>query len=420
MYKDIERYIIDNKLKNESEVWPLLKYKITRKDTIDNDTTDMEYKSNSYIRILIAALISVINLFLSIFRRKEAVFFGALTRAKISSNGIQDEFIGKKLQGNCFFLYHCANFETINLYFALKQGVIFENVVVKIFNLISRRKYTKEFDGYLSNDFLALLKEKYDLSEEQIISLLVDFRLKRDAYKSIIQFLKVNKVLVVSSYTKPAIVSAANRLNKATIEYQHGLLAPFHPSYQYAGSTSWCSTFIPKEIVLSSNFWKHNMEKANFVALEGILLAQDAQSSINLDQQAVFDKLGYNNFVTFTGQGICYNEIIVFIKEFLIEYPNYILVYRPHPREHNNYTTVVKKVADPRLHVVDRNLLQNTTALINASKAHFSIYSSCHFEALELLGKTYVLDVMKNNLMQIDCKNDNIIFFKSVSQITNL
>ncbi|WP_223975853.1 hypothetical protein [Vibrio sp. B1FIG11] len=99
---------------------------------------------------------------------------------------------------------------------------------------------------------------------------MLDYECKKAAYKKLIQWLGVVRVEVVSAYTKPAIVSAANGLGIETLEYQHGLLAPYHPSYHYTGDRLWRSSMLPNRLKLYSSFWQMKMREANFVKEDAI------------------------------------------------------------------------------------------------------------------------------------------------------
>lgn len=418
MFREVEKYIKTSNLANEEEFWPLLKYHLTRRKTLNDDAKEMEYKSRSYFRIFLAILVSVINLVRTKFSNKPKAFFGATSRAKISKLEIKDEFLNQKILENSYCFYHCSNFEVINFYNALKHGVVFENLLVKVFSLfISKKQFKKKYKEYFSQNFMSMLNKNFNLSESELLNLFITYEVKRKIYRGILKFLKVNECIVISSYTKPALVSASNSLHNITLEYQHGLLAPYHSSYQYNSNEVWQSSLLPKKIILNSSFWGSNMMESNFIDTSQISIIEPDTYSTLEEKSELKSFLGDKKYVVFTGQGICYKSIIKLILDFLEVNPTVCFIYRPHPREHKNYNQIVEGVNNSGLIIVDRNIIQNTNCLIESAIAHFSIYSSCHFEAIDILGKTYVFDVLKNNIMRLGGVNKHIVYFDSIKNL---
>lgn len=421
MHKVIEKYILDNNLSNEAEVWPLLKYQMTRHIILSKGgVEDMEFKSKSYVSLLIFLIVSLCNLYMARFRNKKAAYFGAFSRVSINEGMIYDEFLSSDKQQKQCILYHCSNFEDAKILTCFTHGVIFENLIVKLLVV-----FIKHFGYYsrtpsLSEDFIELLIREYGVSQKQVEAILQDYECKKAAYKKLMKWLGVQNVEIVSAYTKPAIVSAANELGIKTLEYQHGLLAPYHPSYHYAGVELWRSSMLPTRLKLYSSFWQIKMREANYVPEEEIEFEGALPQACEEVKKQIYEQVGNDKFFLFTGQGICYVDIAEFINGLIDKYPNYTVVYRPHPRENRNYIQLISLVNNSRLKVIDRKVCLNTLALINAAQAHFSIFSSCHFDALELLGKTYVLDVIDNNIMKMGKDDKNIIFVSNANQIYDI
>ncbi|QIZ77315.1 hypothetical protein [Ferrimonas lipolytica] len=420
MHKNIEQYILDNNLVNESEVWPLLKNQMTRIVLHSKGVTDKRYKSNSYIPLFVALLLSFINLLRARVYTKKTAYFGAFSRISISDGNIHDEFVSITKQKNSFSLYHCSNFEVVSFFVCLKSGVVFENITIKVLAILIERFGWHSRVPEISGSFFELLNQEYGVTKREVVAILLDYECKKKAYKKLLKWLRVSNVEVVSAYTKPAIVSAANELSLNTLEYQHGLLAPYHPSYHYSGSELWRSSMLPTRLRLSSSFWKKKMCQANFVANDALEVNGALPKVSEILKKQIFNLTGNEDYFIFTGQGICYEEVADFVLGLIEKFPGYAVFYRPHPREYQNYTQISALVKSESFKVVDRDVYQDTLALIGASKAHFSIFSSCHFEALELLGRTYVLDVVEDSIMKTGSEDENIIFITNASQITDI
>lgn len=417
MFEDIESFIRNKGSASDSEYWPLLKKHLVVLQTERNGTEDSKYVSSNKLRVILSILISLINLIRSVNSPKQKLFFGASSRAIIKDCVLVDEFISSDniLERN--LLYHCSNFEKVSLITAFKKKIIFENLLMKLFVVSRRLLVKKETLGslHLSKKLLEVLDHKFDLQRDAINLILFNFQSQKIFYTHVLRWLKAKDIILISSYTKHAIVSAANELNVNLTEIQHGVMAPYHPLYSYSGRNFWNSSLIPKNITLTSEFWLLPMQKSNFVNKTNIRVVE-SKEDINLSTNHFMQSL-QKEYVLFTGQGICYEQVFEFISNYIKLNPKVFFVYRPHPREHLNYLKYTKSITSSNFLVVDRDLEPNTKSLISGAKAHISIFSSCHFEALELLNCTYVLDIIENNLMWAGRGMESIVFFKKAEEL---
>lgn len=420
MFKYIESIMIEEQSSKAMEYWPLIKHAITIRLAHDKRGEDLQYKSSSKVRLVIALVISLFNLFQHVFTSKKAMFFGASSRAVIKNNKLVDEFLPKEKLEECVLMYHCSNFENVSLVGAFKNKVIFENLLMKVFIGLTKGLYKNKLSSsrYFSLPVLAYIYKNYGLDEGELDSILYEFERKIKFYNLIFKFLNIKKVSVISSYTKAAIVSSANQLNIETKEYQHGVVAPYHPLYKFTGETPWSSSLLPKLLVLSSSYWLSSMQASNFISHKG-LTVNDKKNVNTLESNCILNNIiGNDSYILFTGQGICYQGVFDFIHDFLMIYPNITFVYRPHPREHLNYLDYTKNVSSNNFLVIDREVFSDTTSLIRGAKKHISIFSSCHFEALELLNETFVLDIIADNIMEAGRGDANIVFFKKAQELS--
>jgi hypothetical protein len=420
MFKDIENLMIDSQSKTDIEYWPLLKHYIIIRQASKNGIVDLQYKSSSKLRLFLALLLSIFNLVRAYFSSSKKAFFGASSRAFIKNDSVKDEFLADDKLVDFTLLYHCSNFEKVCLKSAFKKKVVFENILMKCFT-IGKGFFVKQNNissNYFSGKLLKTLQQDFNLEASDIDSIVFDFENKKQFYSLLLRFLRVDKVWLISSYTKGAIISASNNLQIETTELQHGVVAPYHPSYLFAGACLWNSSLLPKNLLLTSSFWLSFMKKSNFVDKLNISVNELGKGNNNtLDTYCRSLQEG-GGYMLFTGQGVCYNEVFDFIKDFLRLNPTLKFVYRPHPREHLNYLAYAEHVLSDNFIVIDRDSYANTKQLVCGAKAHISIFSSCHFEAIELLNKTYVLDIIDNNLMEPGRGDDNIVFFKSAHELS--
>jgi hypothetical protein len=420
MFKEIENLMVEGHSKKDIEYWPLLKHHIIIRQANKNGIEDLQYKSSSKLRLFLALLLSIFNLVRAYFSSSKKAFFGASSRAVIKNDSVKDEFLADDKLVDFTLLYHCSNFEKVCLKSAFKKKVVFENILMKCFT-IGRVFFVKQKNissNYFSSKLLKTLQQDFDLEASDIDSIVFDFENKKQFYSLLLRFLRVDKVWLISSYTKAAIISASNNLKIETTELQHGLLAPYHPSYSFSGACPWSSSLLPRHLLLTSSFWLSFMKKSNFVDKLNISVNELAKDNTNILDTYCSSLQEGGGYILFTGQGICYNEVFDFICEFLSLNPTVKFVYRPHPREHLNYLAYTEHILPDNFVVIDRDSYADTKQLVRGAKAHISIFSSCHFEAIELLNKTYVLDIIDNNLMEAGRGDDNIVFFKNAHELS--
>ena len=420
MFKEIEKLMVEGHSKKDIEYWPLLKHHIIIRQANKNGIEDLQYKSSSKIRLLFAFFLSVSNLLRAYFAPHTKAFFGASSRAIIKKGSLKDEFVSEDKLADFTLLYHCSNYEKICLKTAFKKRIIFENLLMKCYTIIRSMFFKKDgiSNEYFSSEMLGSLKENFALKKSDIDLILFDFENKKRFYTLLLRFLNVDKTWLISSYTKSAIISASNNLQIETTELQHGVVAPYHPSYSFAGARLWGSSLLPINLLLTSSFWLSFMEKSNFVDKLNISVNELAKDNTNILDTYCSSLQEGGGYILFTGQGVCYNKVFDFIREFLSLNPMVKFVYRPHPREHLNYLAYTEHILSDNFIVIDRDSYANTKQLVCGAKAHISIFSSCHFEAIELLNKTYVLDIIDNNLMEAGRGDDNIVFFKSAHELS--
>lgn len=419
MFKEIENLMIEGHLQKDVEYWPLIKHEIMIRQAKKNGVKDLQFKSSSKLRLCFALLLSIINLIRALFSPIKKVFFGASSRAIIKDDVVLDEFLSNDKLTEFTLLYHCSNFEKVCLKTAFRNKIVFENILMKCFTIlrgffVHKKEISSDF---LSCKLLTTLQRSFELEPSEIDAILVDFESKKLFYSLLLRFLKVDEVWLISSYTKAAIISSSNYLEIETTELQHGVLAPYHHSYSFSGGNTWNSSLLPKNLLLTSSFWLSFMKKSNFVDKSNISVNEFSRHINELDTYCLTLQEG-GGYIIFTGQGVCYDDVFDFIIDFLRLNPTIKFIYRPHPREHLNYLSYTKKILSNNFVVIDRDDYTDTKQLVLGAKAHISIFSSCHFEAIELLKKTYVLDIIDNNLMEAGRGDDNIVFFKNAHELS--
>jgi hypothetical protein len=207
----------------------------------------------------------------------------------------------------------------------------------------------------------------------------------------------IKKAYIVSAYSYSEICAVLKERGVEIIELQHGLIGPEHEGYNYAVRDKRLPT--PDAVNVYNDFWKQELVDAGYYPQERI------QVTGRLKYRLIRHNLYFERqFIVFTGQGIFLDEIIRFLAEgarnIAAKNIDIDILYLPHPNEgeleREKMRTALRNYANIKIGHSDD---MTTEEFIYYSLAHISIYSSCHFDALFFKNKSFVFDVMENNLM---------------------
>ncbi len=217
--------------------------------------------------------------------------------------------------------------------------------------------------------------------------------------------LKIRRAFVVSAYSTSEICAVLRKMGVQVIEVQHGLVGPTHRGYNYAVRSHLLPT--PDKVSVYTNFWKDELLTAGYYAAEQISIDKRLKYVLAEAEKTVFSF----PYIVLTGQGIMANEICEFIEEFCALAKCLHLVYVPHPNESGEHIAKIMLAAGAhaRAHILEKGTA-TTERLIIDSVAHVSVYSSCHFDAIHYKNKTYILDLLPDNLMHYYMEKDPISF----------
>ena len=220
---------------------------------------------------------------------------------------------------------------------------------------------------------------------------------------------KIKRAYVVSAYSNSEVCAVLKKMGVEVTEIQHGIIGAFHRGYNYAVHTPLLPT--PDIVNVYDDFWKRELIEAGFFSADQIIVSQRLKYLLANAEKRVFDF----PYVVFTGQGILSDEIIKFINNLMAADSSIGLVYVPHPNEDADYISrIVEMTKNPRVHFVINTAI-TTEKLIMDSLAHLSVNSSCHFDAVHYKGETFILNLIRDNIM-----NDYVIKFpKSFIPVSN-
>ena len=226
-----------------------------------------------------------------------------------------------------------------------------------------------------------------DIPPKKIYASFVSYALGYKFYKAVFKILKPSRCYVVSAYSKSEVCAALSYLGVETIEIQHGLIGEQHRGYNYSHKL-WSKNVripTPSKIQVSSLFWKDELLRAGYYKNDQVFVGANYKlASVDDGYTVGFD------YILFTGQGVEYECVRKFVEHSndYLKANNLVILYKAHPRERLD---VAKSILGDCGHLSFYEGAATTETLLYHAKAHVSLYSSCHFDAVELLGKTFVL-----------------------------
>ena len=399
-YKKFESLLVKNNI--ELELWPFYKFilfNVDRKKVIKRESRNISYFYLVLIFLWSLLLFVFYVLRSHIFTPFSGIVFGASTR--LNSEG--DWLLGKEVLSNKINLYHVGDFNLAMLKKIMINRVVAINLLVEVYaKIISiKDRIIRKKIAYDESELVHVVSElliEQGIEEDTNVkeTLLIEevrFKLAKTAYCQFIKLIKtdVKSAIVISAYSKTHIVAALHQLSFSVSEYQHGLIAPFHPM---SGShPSIKSSLLVDDYHLSSMFWL----KA-FRPYSSCPLSHFTPFHYRDDTKPILIKKPY---VIFTSQDENYDVLIKFIEDFLDVFSELVFLYRPHPR--GDLPDIKTRFSSHSNFVyADSNFENSTRSLILNSVAHVSMYSACHFDAFELKGKSYFLKPL-NDLLFPGC-----------------
>lgn len=213
-------------------------------------------------------------------------------------------------------------------------------------------------------------------------------------YRFILSPFTIRRAYVVSAYSNSEVCAVLRKIGVEVVEVQHGLVGPTHRGYNYSGDTKRLPT--PNKVSVYNDFWKFELMAAGFYKEDQVVIGGRLKYDLAERESKAFDF----PYVVFSGQGVLVEEVERFVREFSTTDSGFTLLYVPHPNEGVEYLSKIQRAASCGMNakVIDRGSV-TTERLIVDSAAHISIYSSCHFDAVHYKNRTFVLDVLDDNLM---------------------
>lgn len=279
------------------------------------------------------------------------------------------------------------------------QAIVYSFLVAPLRQLLARAllpflKLNRRLTVAASNVSAVMINIGVDISPGDVLRFHARFCAGYLIYQVLFLPLRIRQAYVVSAYSNSEACAVLRKMGIQIIEVQHGLIGPTHRGYNYAVRNRLLP--VPHKVSVYSDFWKDELIAAGYFESSEVVVGKRLKYTLAEAERFAFDF----PYVVLTGQGILLDKVSAFIDDFASQDSRLHLVYVPHPNEGQDYISRIKAAAadNTRIHVLDK-AVATTERLIIGSVAHVSVYSSCHFDAIHYKGKTFVLDLLEDNLM---------------------
>lgn len=217
---------------------------------------------------------------------------------------------------------------------------------------------------------------------------LVTRRCRRPLYRTLLERLDPELVVLVVAYGKETPIEVCSDLGIPVVELQHGVINPYHVGYSFPGDRT-KETF-PDYLFTFGEFWDETVEfpiPNDRVYPVGYPHLEDSLSELDPDAESGSGD-GDREQLLVVSQGTVGRELSQFAASLAEEFPGEI-VYKLHPGEYDSWEASYPWLREADLRVVaDVDLYD----LFARSTAQVGVYSTALYEGLAVGLDTYLLE----------------------------
>jgi len=359
-------------------------------------------------------------------KKRKNIFLGASTGLFRNDGKVLDSYFPyyDMETKDAIYMFNCGNLNELVKYkdYTKENRVVIENYLLVILKKLLSKLIIKKISKQ-KKETIELFSRDIQLYGLEVNSLMLlskyaEFIAGYKLYKLFFKFLKIEKAYIVSASTKSDMVAALKSLNIEVIEIQHGIVGKLHRGYNFNIDKNDLLPVVDRMNVYNK-FWKDEIINAGYFSANQInIVGRLKYDIVNSNIEALNFK-----YIVFTGQGAFLEEIIKFFEEadsWLVK-KDIKMFYKSHPRELKSEIGFLKNSINGLKACFFYEGTNTTEELIKFSIAHISIFSSCHFDAVYYKNKTYILDVMEDNIMNYYIKYSSKFFIpiKQLQEILN-
>ncbi|MFV0579287.1 MAG: DUF6716 putative glycosyltransferase [Fusobacterium ulcerans] len=243
-------------------------------------------------------------------------------------------------------------------------------------------KLRKYFEKETEIDNLKILNEK------KLRKILINFECEYKYYSNFFRIKQPQKIYIICSYGKEALIAAARDLNIEVFELQHGVMTKYHVGYNFPDVKI---PYFPDKLLLWGKYWKDNVNLPKNVKIKLYnypYLKRQYEKYKNIEKNL--------NQVIFISQGTIGKKLSEKAVEFAKENPQLKVVYRLHPGEFLRWKKEYKDLYENRnlenLEISDNNE-KNLYEYLFESEYLIGVNSTVIYEALNFGIKVGVVNL---------------------------
>ncbi len=254
-----------------------------------------------------------------------------------------------------------------------------------IFNLANEEK---NVIYNIENRFFELFKINIKL-ENQILSTIRGFSLRKKIIKEALEKRRVKKVYLVVSYGHEVLIAACKELGIETIEIQHGTMSYYHPGYSFPYNTT--VPYFPDKIEMLGEYWEDSTPIP--LAKEKCIVMGYPYLQKQISKYKDIQKI--RNQILFLSQGTIGKNLSLYAYKFAIANPSYNIIFKLHPGEfgrwRSQYPELIKSSELKNFKIIENE--ENLYKTLASSSYVFGVYSTAIYEALESACKVFLVEL---------------------------
>ncbi|WP_117168486.1 hypothetical protein [Paraliobacillus sediminis] len=286
-------------------------------------------------------------------------------------------------------------------------------------------KVKRPFTKCKLNDSDVLLIEKVERNIEKYLKVKVKlkdfiiagvkkYKIEYNYYNKLFKKRKPQKIYLVVSYRKGALIAAAKADNIETVEIQHGVINKYHLGYNFPFFSGYIEYF-PNKLLLFGEYWKKTISfpiHKNNIQVRGFPYLNNKIKNYNSNNK--------KKQILFISQGTIGRELIEFAYKVASECKEYNVLFKLHPGEDEaKYKFINHNIALKNFNVII-NEKKELYSYFSESEYQVGVYSTALYEGLvfdcktiliNLPGIEYMEDLISNKFVH---KVSNIEEFKSL------
>lgn len=274
---------------------------------------------------------------------------------------------------------------------AKTKKIFYADLLILISYILERLIFQKK--NLLKNKTSQLLKNEInnkfgiDIDIDLLIYMYVkQFIVNKSIYINLFKIIKPKACIILVSYRKKGIVSAAKSLGIPTIELQHGLFTNYDMGYSFPGGNN-IKTF-PDYFFTFGEYWK-----------QGIQLPISENQIYNIgyphldNRKSLYANIKKTDTLIFISQGTIGKALSQFAVNLRQQAPKNIqIIYKLHPGEYDRWQKEYPWLIDSSLEVIDSHA-SDLYELFARSKWQVGVYSTAIIEGLAFGCNTYLVNL---------------------------